>query len=211
MKNINLKEHIDKSIDNALKHISNIDNDDILSINGMSSERNRHLLNNLLNINDVNYLEIGVHKGSTFVSALYKNNINSSYAIDNWSEFNNGDIKSEFLKNCNNFNINNFKFIENDSFKLDLNDIKNKINIYFYDGNHTTESTIKSLEYYYDILDDEFIFIVDDYDWDYVQKGVKIGIENCKLNIIYEKYLKSDFCGDKNTWWNGLYIVILKK
>jgi tRNA A22 N-methylase len=50
MENKNLIEHIDKSINNALKHVSNIDNNDILSIVGMSSDRNRHLLNNLLNV-----------------------------------------------------------------------------------------------------------------------------------------------------------------
>lgn len=207
---LNLTEHIQQSIINALGGKSKL-NLEILSLEGMSSPRNKHLLNNILDIPNVNYLEIGVHKGSTFISSLYQNKINSAYAIDNWSEFNDGDVKTCFLKNCNNCNITNFTFLESDSFKLGLDNIKHKINIYFYDGNHSTESTCNALTYYYDSLDEEFIFIVDDYDWIDVQKGVKIGIKNCKLNIIYEQQLKADFCGDNNTWWNGLYISILKK
>lgn len=206
----NLTEHIQQSIVKAIGDKSKL-NSEILLLKGMSSPRNRHLLNNILNTPNVNYLEIGVHKGSTFISALYQNKVNSAYAIDNWSEFNDDNPKICFLKNCDDYNIINFAFLESDSFKLNLCSIKHKINIYFYDGEHSAESTCKALTYYYDILDEEFIFIVDDYDWVDVQKGVKIGIESCKLNIIYERQLKADFCGDNNTWWNGLYISILKK
>ena len=42
----------------------------ILAIEGMSSRFNRHLLNNLGSaFEKFNYLEIGVHKGSTYVSS----------------------------------------------------------------------------------------------------------------------------------------------
>ena len=200
--------HLLKSIINATRGQSKLNNK-ALRLSGMSSKRNRHLLNNIVNMPGVNYLEIGVHKGSTFVSALYQNNVNYAYAIDNWSEF--GNAENTFLKNCNKFNINNFSLFNEDAFSLDLHWINHKINVYFYDGCHSLEAQRKALEYYYDVLDDTFIFIVDDYDWGDTQVGTMAGICKCNLKILYERRLKARFCGDKKTWWNGLYVSLLKK
>ena len=100
--------HLLKSIINAARGHSKLSNK-ALRLPGMSSKRNRHLLNNIVDMPDVNYLEIGVHKGSTFISALYQNDINYAYAIDNWSEF--GNVEKTFLKNCNKFSINNLSLI----------------------------------------------------------------------------------------------------
>jgi len=204
----NLIEHIENSINNAINHKSKL-NEEILLLKGYSSRKNRHLLNNIVNMPNVNYLEIGVYMGSTFISSLYQNNVNSAYAIDNWSEF--GENRNVFTTNCYHFNVNNFEFFENDSFKVDLSKIKNKINVYFYDGNHSEESSCNALTYYYSVLDDEFILIVDDFDWENPQHGIRRGIKECGLEIIYEQHLKSNGMNDIDTWWNGIYVSILKK
>jgi hypothetical protein len=208
----NVRNYIEESISNAIAGNSKL-NQEILSLEGMSSFKNRHLLNNIIaKTSNVNYLEIGVWKGSTFISSLYQNDVISAYAIDNWSQFNDDkETKATFLKNCNMFNITNFVLLENDCFNIDLNDIKHKINVYFYDGHHSAESTCNALSYYYNILDDIFIFIVDDFDWRNPQIGTIAGIKKCNLNILYEQHLKSNKTNDNSSWWNGIYISILKK
>jgi hypothetical protein len=204
--------HVSKCIISANMKKSKITTKE-LQISGFTSVKIRHLLNNLLELPNTNYLEIGTFKGSTFVSALYKNNIKNAYAIDNWSEFQEyGEIKEEFLENTKNLN---FTFIEEDCFKLDLSQIKEKINIYLYDGEHRYEDQYKALEYYYSILDDVFIFIVDDFDpfegWEGVEKGTKDSIKDLKLRIIFDQHLKSNGRNDGKSWWNGYYIAVLKK
>ena len=191
-------KHIIQSIINAIDEKSKLD-DSVFSIQGMSSIKNKHLLNNLLNKEDVNYLEIGVHQGSTFVSALYGNNVNSAYAIDDWSQFNGKKSKKVFESNCEAFNIVNYELFNENSFKLDLSKIKTKINVYFYDGDHFEEWSYAAIKYYYEVLADQFILIVDDYDWPMVRKGIERGISDCNLNILYENHLQSNFCGDKDT------------
>jgi hypothetical protein len=93
------KDHIEKSFDNAENNISKITNE-ILNINGMTGVKTRHFYNNLLNIDDARYLEIGTWKGSSVCSAMCGNKANV-ICIDNWSEF--GGQKNEFINNFTRF------------------------------------------------------------------------------------------------------------
>ena len=207
------KKYIEDCILLAESEVSKL-NSGILDMRGFSSYRIRHFLNNLLELLDINYLEIGAFTGSTFIPALYKNKLNKAYAIDNWSEFNEyakGDAKTEFWRNIKNFNIENFTLFEEDCFKLDLSKIKEKINVYFYDGHHNEVDQCQALKYYYPVLADTFIYLVDDFDYSYVRKGTRKGIKEMNLEVGYEKYLKSDKPSDINSWWNGFFISILKK
>jgi hypothetical protein len=201
-------EHIEYSINKAENLQSKLLDDLSINYDGMSSKKIRHFLNNLLEIDNASYLEIGVNKGSTFISALYKNSPIYTCAIDNWSEFGNNEIF--FLNNCSKYNIQLNNFINENSFKLNINKIEHLINIYFYDGNHDELSQYNAIKYYYDKLDDEFIFIVDDYRNSWVKTGTQNVIKDLNLIKIYEKELIS-INNDKNNWWNGLYISILKK
>lgn len=198
---------ISKCIENALSEKSKL-NDDILAIPGMSSRFNRHLLNNLgAEFDKFNYLEIGIHKGSTFISSLYKNNFVDVWAIDNWSLYENQSVC--FLDNCDKYHIPVY-FISADCFTVDTKNIRD-INFYLYDGDHSVENTAQGLKYFYDCFAGEFLFVVDDYDWDSVSQGVKMGIKKCGFKIKYENYLESHITNNINGWWNGLGIFILTK
>jgi hypothetical protein len=210
------EQHIINSISKAELGISKL-NDEILKLEGLSSNKIRHFLNNLLEIDNINYLEIGTWKGSTFVSSLFKNKINSAYAIDNWSEFNEGaDVEKIFRREVNkHLNCSNIIILEQDCFKTNLSKLSNPIDIYLYDGAHDYDSHYKAIDYFYPVFNDEFILIVDDYDpvpnWFQVQQATQDAIKDKNLNIIYENHLKSSGRNDKNSWWNGYYVAILSK
>ena len=209
----NIISHVQQSILWAENHNSKL-SPEILNIEGQSSYKIRHFLNNLMEFPDINYLEIGLLKGSTFISSLYKNYVNSAYAMDI-------EVLDQFRKNCDKFNIRNHNIIESDCWKFDPSTIKNKINVFLYDGDHTYEDQYRALRHYYPILDDVFIFLVDDWtfytkDDDhldyYVERATRDSIRNLKLNTAYEKTFGSSGKGnDINTWWNGYYIGILEK
>jgi hypothetical protein len=208
------KNIIDNAYLNAENNISKI-TDDIINMDGMSGLKTRHFYNNLLNNDDIRYLEIGSWKGSSVCSAMCNNKANI-VCIDNWSEF--GSPKDEFLINFNKFmGQNNATFIENDCFIIDISTLP-KFNIYMYDGNHSVDSHYKALSYYYDCLDDIFIYIVDDWNNEQVRNGTIQAIKNLNLKIKYEKEIRLTFDNShtpidiaKTTWWNGIYIVILEK
>ena len=116
---IELQQHIETAFENADKGESKI-TDGLLKMEGMSGKKTRHFYNNLLNINDARYLEIGTWKGSSVCSAMYGNKA-KVVCIDNWSEF--GGPKSEFLTNFNKYKgVNDARFIEQDCFKVDIYD-----------------------------------------------------------------------------------------
>ncbi len=155
--------HVKKSIEMASLEQSNIDKT-FLTAEGMSSPKVRHFLNNVCNLTQANYLEIGVWKGSTFMAALSNNtSLNSATAIDNWAEF--GGPRDAFYGQI--AKLNNSKLVtiyEKDAFQVDIKTaFKKKIDIYFYDGEHTFDAQKSAFTYYKDILADTFIAIVDDY------------------------------------------------
>jgi hypothetical protein len=214
MSDIKYKEHIDKSFENAEKHISKI-TDGIISMDGMTGTKTRHFYNNLLDIPDARYLEIGTWKGSSVCSAMC-NNKATVVCIDNWSEF--GGPKYEFLHNFNTFKgENDARFIESDCYTVNTSELP-KFNIYMYDGNHLEESHYKALLHYYDCLDDTFIYIVDDWNWSTARDGTTKSIERLKLNVLYERFIRLT-CDEshtpqpeaRNTWHNGIYVAILQK
>jgi hypothetical protein len=58
------KNHIELSFQNAEKNISKI-TQDIINMEGMTGINTRHFYNNLLNMPDARYIEIGTWKGSS--------------------------------------------------------------------------------------------------------------------------------------------------
>ena len=199
--------HIKKSFLNAIDEKSKI-NLDILSIRGFSGKYTRHFYNNLLELPSVRYLEIGTWRGSSFFSAIYNNNVTAT-CIDNWSEF--GGPKKEFLYDLDKYKGKNIvKYIEGDSFKIDVNGL-GKFNIYLYDGSHKGDAHYKALTHYIGAMDDIFIYVVDDWNWEpYVRIPTMKAIADLKLEVLY----KHEFFCELNvaeTWWNGICVFLLKK
>lgn len=197
--------------ENAENGISKID-ENLKLMEGMSGIKTRHFYNNILTIEGTRYLEIGTWKGSSVCSAMCGNS-SSVLCIDNWSEF--GGPKSEFLENFEKYKgNNNAKYIESDCFQIDISTI-GKFNIYMYDGNHSYDSHYKSLTYFIDAMEDEFILIVDDWNWIEVQNATMDSIRDLKLNILWNKEIKINNEGitthDKNGWWNGISVFLIKK
>lgn len=115
----------------------------LLAMYGMSGRNMRHFLNNLCSNEETNYLEIGVHTGSTFCSALYGNRVRA-VAIDNFSEFNTVNVGDEnyptdkaFHDNLNMvIGENRVNFYNVDCFSLDVGLLlgengDSRFNVYF--------------------------------------------------------------------------------
>jgi len=229
---------ISRAIRNAEIFRSNLMQKDILRIKGMSSQKVRHFLNLICSSNiflEKNYFEVGCASGSTYISSNFNSGLNSSYVCDLFLEAKNGaNGKDKFLENCmlHLGHVPENVFSE-DCFKLDLNKIKHKINIYFYDGDHSVKSHELALTYFEDIFDETVMVIIDDWDDWRVQLGTLVGLSkinydivswfSCKgrtgflelNNVIIKNHgliLKGEETfGDLSTWWNGLLIIVLRK
>ena len=207
-------EHVQSSIFNAsLKH-SKLSKE-VLQIEGMSSPKVRHFLNNLCSMPGTHYLEIGCWKGSTFVASNYRNeaSILSAVAIDNWTWSATDHASTFFSEHCKRFiPSNTIKVYSEDSFKIDPRKICiNPVNIYFYDGDHVELSQELAFTYYNDIFQDLFIAVVDDWNHPPVQVGTRKAFEKLGYHVLFEEILPANGNGDNENWWNGLYVAVIRK
>ena len=215
-----LIKHIEKCLNLADEYKSKV-TPEILNMDGMSGKKTRHFYNNICSMKDARYLEIGTWKGSSICSAMCNNKM-TCLAIDNWSEF--GGPKNTFLENFNKFKgENNATFIEKNCWDIDVSNLE-KFNIYMYDGNHTEKSHFQALNYYLPCLDNEFIYLVDDWNWQQVRDGTNQSIKDNKCEILYQKEILTNDgvdpqwgkgpgvrFGKDGDWHNGISIFVLKK
>lgn len=206
-----LIKHIEFSLLKTERLESNIELS-ILLLDGMSGIKTRHFYNMICSLKDARYLEIGSWKGSSICSAMCNNNI-TCLAIDNWKTL--GGPKEEFLKNFNKYKgKNQTKYLEQDCWQVDVNNI-GKYNIFLYDGEHSHESHSKVLDYYYPCFDNNFIYLVDDWNFERVRTGTHQSIDtltcNNKINVLYKKEIFTPSDSNKNEWHNGICIFVIEK
>lgn len=212
-------DRIDKNIlkvTNAL--VTSVDNNLNIDLPGLTSPRIQSLLNALAK-DSTGYLEVGSFQGSTGAAALKDNTI-KAYFVDNWEEVTQparedlkqfeSNTKQGFIKNIMPYiGNNNVQLFDCDMFAVNTDQIKN-VEVFFYDGPHDRKSTADAVKYYLPTLADSAILIFDDANWEGVVQGAKDGIKQSGLNIVYSKLMLNSV-ESKNEWWNGLFIVIVKK
>lgn len=207
-------EHIDESIESAKNNISKL-NSEILNLEGFSGIKTRHLYNNICNIDNINYLEIGTYLGSTLISSSFQNNI-YSIGVDNWSEFE--GPKNQCIANLQKYiPSHQYSLIEKDCFQISHEDLHNKpIDIYLYDGNHEYSSHINAITYLEKFLAEISIIIIDDFrgdgNWSSVTSGTMEGLKRSNLKILYSQIIESkQEENGKKDFWNGCGLFLCCK
>lgn len=213
-----LINHCIDSIYKSNKEISKI-NQSILDIEGMSSPKGRHLMNNLCNFTNCSFLEVGTYMGSTLCSAAYQNT-GSFVGIDNFSEFHTSvektalhdqnKIKNTLHDNIKNLNQSNILFYESDFFTNKI-PINFKVNIFFYDGIHRYAHQYDNLKIIKNSLDKYFIYIVDDYFCrvSHPKKAAFSAINDFGFETVFYSELQANQENELN-YHGGMGIFVLK-
>jgi 16S rRNA G966 N2-methylase RsmD len=205
-------KHVKASLDAAEYKFSKLSKE-VINLPGDSGEKTRHFLNNLLQMRSAKFLEIGAGVGSLTSAALY-NNCAKVFSIDNWYQ----SSKEPFMENHKKYKGNNYtRVIEQAYQHVDVTKLS-KFNILLYDATIEYNDIYGTLPHFINCMEDVFVYIVDDINWRYIHYAAKKSIEDLKLTILYEKeiYLTDNDTHTpmniaKESWWNGLYIVVLKK
>ena len=209
-------EHILLSIDNAINLESSFTK---TKIDGLSSNRTRHLLNNLCSLPDAKYLELGCYAGSTFFPAI-EGNETTGYAVDNFKS-NPAPFRDDIVFTgyedpkaiWENEKTDRRFFFKSNLIEGDVKSvvIPEKCNVIFYDAGNDPVEQFRSLSNVYKYCDDEFILVVDDANFNGVVETTEDFIKAKGLKILYERKILTSVPEDANTWWNGLYITLLQK
>ena len=194
---------------------------EIFELEGMSGAKTRILYNELCSLvipgRQTQYLEVGSWKGSTLCAALQSNSNCHGTSIENWALF--GGPKNEFEQNVKRFGFEDrVTVFEEDVFSLDVSKIKNKIDIYLYDGDHDEIHQYKGITHIWPILADQAIIIVDDWNAVQVRKGTFDGLKDVGANII-EKFeiMYTHDCSHtpipiaQREFWNGIGVFVVSK
>ena len=197
------------------------------NVEGLTSARVRHFLNNLCSQEGAVYLEVGVYAGSTFCAAVQNNDMVAAYANDNWSQPNLQPAREDLDLSLQNVTVDTFvknlqenittdsldfdiQVLRGDSSGLGKKDFKHDVNIIFYDGDNSEQ---KMREFFLNMLDfteDVFTLVVDDANIEENVAITKRFIDAMGLKILYERELLNDQ-EDPEMWWNGLYVSVLSK
>tara|TARA_S200002703_G_scaffold155929_1_gene160688 strand:+ start:969 stop:1760 length:792 start_codon:yes stop_codon:yes gene_type:complete len=195
-------------------------------------------------VNDrkINYMEIGLYYGASLVAAMANNFdcFNKIVANDffEWHDNSIDKFSEHFLKflkktTGEQYNFENNDFLYKITKDIDLTLVKGdcwkkrddilsiwgdeKVDIYYYDGDHCHKAQKDAVIEYITCYADEFIYMADDYTNVDVQNGTREGIEHLTNNgyeLLYEINTMDRWEGHihtKDGWGDGWYIGYLKK
>jgi len=208
---------IDAATDNNSKF--NPEGYDVL---GLSSDKVRHLLNNLCSERGTVYVDVGCYMGSTLFAALYKNSAVKAYAIDDYSD---GVIKPKKKDLDKKFDVENpIDAMVNNADKwmnLDcsvgfavkpvlqwLPNKEHRPDVIFYDG-EVGDNMNANLEHLHEQAKDNYILIIDDANFNGVVDNAKKFQED--KEVVFEKTIRTEIAEDDKSWWNGLHILVIEK
>lgn len=214
-----------KAVEDALLHQSNFVEEGY-DVPGLSSNKVRHLLNNLcksLDGESVVYADLGCYVGSTLWAAMMGNDV-KAYAIDNYSQENiapaRDDIPWEEIENPiekfqeyaeKYIGTNAVLFKDKDLFELTKLDERYPPEVIFYDADHDPSATYQNLSQFYQFATDPFTLVVDDCNFDGVMAAVDKLCKDRKFAVLYKKVLRSQEIEDSMGWWNGVAVMVIGK
>ncbi|HJY54255.1 MAG TPA: class I SAM-dependent methyltransferase [Candidatus Udaeobacter sp.] len=194
----------------------------------LSGVKGRALLNNLCGHPGIRLLEIGAYAGSTLASALCGNEIDA-VAVDTWYEFIMPSERASRVKRLFDERLARYRgrsrvrVIERSIYLPETaREIGRGINLCFFDADHTTVATERSLLAVRDCLAYEFILLVDDYAMISTQCGVARAIAALGCEVLEWQVLGAHPTFDWYTpegqreredrdWWFNYLLAVLRK
>lgn len=199
---------------------------------GLSSTRLRSLINNLCHKEDTNYLELGVYKGATLISAMYGNPKTKAVGVENyryderepkklaaegtiWE-----NIKSQLNDNLKRYqdpdmavNIDNLTIIESDFQTVDLSKHP-KFDVCFFDINPASVAEYDAFfENIVPNLKTESVLVFSNYSNDKNAKELDAAFtkHSDKLEITWKRHRISSGLSDATQYYSGILVVGVKR
>jgi hypothetical protein len=192
--------------------------EELFGVNGFSGRKFRMFLNNLFQvIANPRYLEIGVLNGGSFIPAIHGNQMKAT-ALDNWSwEGGNSDRFKSYLSEFG--GQAETQIINSDFRAVDFSSI-GPFNVMFYDGSHLETDQLDGVMLPVPAMDENYIVIVDDWNWEHVRRGTFNGLRlaNCRIGHMIELRTTvgsildlPPLSGMESDWHNGMFAAVVTK
>jgi len=210
-KKLTTPHHIGSAILRAQHGQSAID-PKVLNYRGFSTATMRRAVNNILAVeHKVIYLEAGAYCGATACAAVSNRPNVTAFAYEDFSQPfapEGVDVAAELANNVKKTVGGHLTVITRDFF---MSEKPGGVDVYFYDGKHDEDDQALALPAMVDLLSPKSIFMVDDFNWESVEKGTKRGFAQVedKVKILAKWILRGQKDQDDPIWHNGFAIYLL--
>lgn len=205
--------HIANAIEAAKRGISGLPAG-ILPIRGFSTPAIRRLIFNLLaSEKPVGYIEVGAYCGGTACAAISQDNVTATIFEDGSQPFGAENVMEQLEANLKATKLGkdtNVTLIPRNFFEFDR--VIGKVDVFFYDGEHSEENQREALIKMAPFLADYSIFLVDDFDWASVRAGTELGLEAISEQLeVVGRWELTDGKPDGPLWHNGFAVFLLRR
>lgn len=196
--------------------------DGAYAVPGFSGRKFRLFMNNLVaQVENPSYLEIGVYHGASFCSAMAGNKLRI-VGIDNWlGNWDNYDgDRAIFDRHLSNFVTpdTDVTIMQGDFRHAEYARME-KFNIMFYDGSHAEKDQYDGVYLPSSAMQDNYILVVDDWNWAHVRKGTHDALRDLMLDIEYSVEVRTSFAGEtfpvihgqNSEWHNGMIAAVISR
>lgn len=184
----------------------------LVAVEGLSSPRVCAFLNQLVKRLDPGerYLEVGTYRGRTLLSAAYENPGKICVGCDRfrfWGEFTGpGFLARRAL-------YQNIERYRADSAEIQFHPVSSRrlfaerrvqgpVGVYFYDGDHSYESTFHGIISAAPLLSERAVVVVDDWNDPVIRMATDDALSRAELRQLWRRELPGDHT--ERGWWNGL-------
>ena len=151
------------------------------------------------------YVEVGSYKGTSLIAAMVGNDDADFVAIDNFTM--EGASRRELEQNVRHFGLELPTIVEADAFEaVPSGALAGKtVGVYYYDNGHTSEKQLDGLRMIEPWLADRALLIVDDTDWEAVEKATRDYLEQQPKARLLVWIPGKD--NGYPAWWEGVKVI----
>lgn len=183
----------------------------LVDVPGMSSPKLCNLLNGLVARmdDDERYLEIGVWRGRTLLSAAYGNQGRLCIGCDKFRLFGRYTGFGYRARRALRAHLDESRpnratiwFYDMRSSAFFKRQALGPVGVYFYDGDHSYRGTRQSIAAGARWLSPRAAVLVDDWNVPHIRKATLDGFQDAGVRILWQRELPGDHT--EHTWWNGV-------
>jgi predicted O-methyltransferase YrrM len=174
---------------------------------GLTCENNLALLNLAASMlePEESYVEVGTFRGTSLIAAMVGNEDVQFVGIDDFSM--EGGSRPQLEENIRRFGLEPPTIVEGDAFEAIPSGVLSgrRVGVYYYDNGHSYEQQLDGLRMIEPYLADRALLIVDDTDWEQVEKATRDYVDGQpKVRLLVWIPGKDN---GYPAWWEGMKVL----